>query len=79
MLGETSGLTLRVNQLAVNDDIKHTAAPFDQLSNHPRLCLDRVRQTGGLRGVVSLYAVRDRNLHGSMSPSGNFKSREERG
>jgi len=50
---------LRVDQLAVDYDIKDAASAFDQLGIHPRLCFDRVRQTGGLRGVISLHAIRD--------------------
>ena len=60
---KTSGLMLRVDQLAIDFDIKDAASAFDQFGIHPRLCLNRIRQTGGLRGVVSLHAIRDRDLH----------------
>ncbi len=77
MFRETSGLVLRIDQLAVDFDIEDAASAFVQLGIHPRLCFDRVRQTDGLRGVVSLHAVRDRDPHDSDSISLSSLTSEE--
>lgn len=69
MNGEASGLVFRVDDLAINLDIEDAAAALDQLSGGAGLFLDCVRQTGGLRGVVSLHAVSDTDLHRSSSCS----------
>ncbi len=63
MPGKATGLMFRVNQPTINNDIKDATASLDQFGDHPRLSLNGVRQTGGLRGVVSLHAICDRNLH----------------
>lgn len=52
-----------INQVPIHDDVKDSAAALDQLRLDTRCLLDRVRQTGGLRGVVSLHAVGDAYLH----------------
>lgn len=54
---------LGVNQVSIHNDIEDSAATFDQLRLDTRCILNRVRQTGGLRGVVSLHAVSDAYFH----------------
>jgi hypothetical protein len=56
-------LILRIDELAIDGDIEDAAIAFDQLRGLPRMSANRFRQTGGLRLVVSLHAVRDRNRH----------------
>ena len=48
---------------AVDHDIKDAASAGDQLGRESRSFLNSCRQTGGLRGVVSLHAVGDRDVH----------------
>jgi hypothetical protein len=52
-----------IDQSPVDDDIEDAASPFDQLRLNTRCFSNCVRQTGGLRGVVSLYAVGDTDFH----------------
>ena len=54
---------LRVDEVSIHDDVKNSAAAFDQFRLDTRRFFDCVRQTGGLRGVVSLHAVGDADLH----------------
>lgn len=53
-----------VDQLTFGDDIKDSATTFDEFDLVIRFFPNRGRQTGGLRGIVSLNAVGDGNLHG---------------
>ena len=52
---------------AVDGEREHPAGALDELCAVPRLPLDRRRQPGGLRTVVSDAAVLDRDLHRSPS------------
>ena len=61
MLGEAVFLSLGKNQFIVGQDLKNTAAGFDQFWLHPQFFLDGLCQTGSLGIVVSLVAVFDRN------------------
>ena len=54
---------LRENGFPVGNDIKYAASAWDQLGFNSSLLCDFGRQTGGLRRVVSLAAVSDRNFH----------------
>jgi len=59
---------LRENNLAVERDVEYPAAARDQINIGAQLGFDCVRQSGGLRFVVSLGAVGDADIHlGSFS------------
>jgi hypothetical protein len=62
-LREATGLVLRVDPLAVHDDIEDPVVTFDELWLYAYLVLDEGRQTGGLGQVVSTHAVLDEDLH----------------
>ena len=51
------------NHLSVHDDIEDPAAAFDEFRLDAGVLLDRIRQTGGLGRVVSLYAILNGNVH----------------
>jgi len=51
------------DELAVGDDVELTAGARDDVGVDAERLLDRGRQTGGLRQVVSNLAVADRHLH----------------
>ena len=55
------------DQLAIDKNVEDSASALHQLGVDTDLLLDRGRQTGGLREVVSGRAIRDRNLHHSAS------------
>lgn len=71
VLGEPVDGLLREDHLAVDDDVEDPAAAFDQLRVDSGLGLDFFRQTGGRRQVVSLHAIRDRNLHRNLRSEWN--------
>ena len=52
-----------IDQVPIHNDVEDAAAALDQFGLDARCILDRVRQTGGLRGVVSLHAVSDADFH----------------
>jgi len=52
-IGESSRLSLGINQVPVDDNIKHTAASGNQLRFHTDGLPKLFRQTGGLGHVVS--------------------------
>jgi hypothetical protein len=56
-----------IDQISVDNDVKDSAAPFDQIRFNTRRITNRVRQTGGLRGVVSLHAVGNADFHPESS------------
>jgi hypothetical protein len=62
-LRETSLLALREHELAVPSDLEGAALPFDQLGLDTQVFLERVRQTGGSRQVVSSDAILDGHVH----------------
>ena len=66
VLREPPGLVLGVNQVAVDPNVENASPALDQLTNQIEFLLDRIRQTGGLREVVSLHAVFNRDLHRSL-------------
>ena len=57
----------RENQFAVRCHVELTATPDDDVSVDAQRVIDRGRQTGGLRKVVSNFAVADRQLHDAVS------------
>jgi hypothetical protein len=63
VLGKTTGLVLAVNELAVGLYVEDPAAAPNQLDSNVMLPLDRGRQTGGCRLVISLAAVLDADFH----------------
>ncbi len=63
MFRKAAGLLLAVDQLAINFDVENAATALDHLDCDAELILDRVRQTGGLGRVVSLYTIFDGNVH----------------
>jgi hypothetical protein len=67
VLGEAAGLMFAVNQFSVGLYVKDPAAAPDELDQQLVLSLDRVRQTGGFRLVVSLAAVLDGDFHAFIS------------
>ncbi len=64
MFRESAGFLLAVDQLAIDFDVEDSPAALDEFGVDVEFGLNRVRQTGGLRRVVSLYAILDGNLHG---------------
>ena len=70
VLGENSGVVFRVDLFAIGDDIKYASTAFDQLALDTCCCSHCVRQTDGFGRVVSLDAVRDRNVHSVLLQSG---------
>lgn len=66
--GKSIFLMFGIDQVPVHDDVEYSAAALDQFGLDTRCILDRVRQTGGLGGVVSLHAVSNADLHSSPSP-----------
>jgi hypothetical protein len=67
MLGETSGLVLAPNLGPVDVDVEYTAPAANQLSVNVEFLLDRFRQTGSFRKVVSFHAVLNAHMHPSIS------------
>ncbi len=63
MVRKFPGLVLAVDQLAADSDVEDSAGALDQFGVDSELLLDRFRQTGGFRVVVSLHAVLDGHLH----------------
>jgi hypothetical protein len=47
----------RKDELPIHDNIKDAVATFDQLRRDAELVRDFCRQTGGLREIVSGYAI----------------------
>jgi hypothetical protein len=66
-IGESSGLVLRVDELAVRDHVEDAVVAFDELGLDASVVLDSGRQPGGLGEIVSANAVRDGNLHSETS------------
>lgn len=66
MRGKATGFMFRIDQISVHDDIKDSASAFDQFGFSSGCLLNGVRQTGGLRGIVSLHAVGDADLHSEI-------------
>jgi hypothetical protein len=69
--GETVGLILRVDALAVERHVEHAAVPALEASGDAELLLDRGLQTGGLGVVVSFGAVGDLDVHVDLLLSGS--------
>jgi len=63
VVGETPSLLFRVNQLSVDLDLKDTATGFNQPGLDSQPVFDSVRQTGGLRTVISNDAIFYGYLH----------------
>ena len=73
MLRESPGFVLAVNQFPIDLYVEDAPGPLNQFGLDAVLLLDRGRQTGGLRQVVSLHTVFDADLHSVCSefPVGN--------
>ena len=63
MFRKSAGLLLAVDQPAVDFNVEDAPAAFDEFGGDVEFGLDRVRQTGGLRRVVSLDTVFNGNVH----------------
>lgn len=61
--GEAIRDVLIVDQLAIDGDFEDTTVARFERGGDPVLVLDRGLQTGGLRKVISLSAVRDLDVH----------------
>ncbi len=63
--GKLPCLVLGVNEFSIHLHVEYTTTPFHKNSFNPDFILNRVRQTGGPRQVVSLCAVGnlDRHVH----------------
>jgi hypothetical protein len=59
---------LRIDELAVDLHVKYAAAPLNQIAPESCLLPDPGRQAGGLRKVVSRYAIGNRYLHDALLP-----------
>ena len=59
---------VRVDDLAVDEDLEDATHAFLQPGGDTVLVLDGGLQTGGLGQVVSLPAVQDLDVHSSTSP-----------
>ena len=57
VLGEATDLMLGKDELSVHDNIKDAVGALDQLRLDAELLGDSGRQTGGLRKIVSGYAI----------------------
>ena len=68
VLGEPTDFALVPDLRAVDVNVKHAAGALDHLGVHPELTLNRLRQTGGRRVVVSFHAVLDADVHDNSSP-----------
>jgi hypothetical protein len=55
--GEATDLVLREDELSIHDNIKDAVGALDQLRLDAELIGDSGRQTGGLRKIVSGYAI----------------------
>jgi len=65
-VGESSDPELRENHVAVHLDVKNAAASLDEIDLRAELPLDIGRQPGGPGQVVSLDAVFDGDVHGTL-------------
>jgi hypothetical protein len=63
VFGEPSAVVLAPNLSAVHVYVKHPAPTFYQTRLDFEFVLDRFRQTGGPRIVVSFYTVLDADFH----------------
>ena len=74
-VGEAAGFRLRVDRASVDDYVEHAAAAANQLGLDADFLLDRGRQTGGLREVVSGAAVRDGDVHRQIVPQSEARAK----
>ena len=63
VLGEPTDVVLVPDLRPVDVNVEHAAGPFDHRGINAELFLDRLRQTGGRRVVVSFHAVLDTDVH----------------
>ena len=63
VFGKAAGVVFAPDLRIVDVDVEDAAGAFDQFGRHLELLLDRIRQTGGRRKVVSLSAVFDGDVH----------------
>lgn len=61
--GKSTSFFLAVDQFTFELDVEDAAAALNHFGVYIKFFLDRVRQTGGLRGIISLNAVFDGNMH----------------
>ena len=67
VFGKAADVVLVPDLRSVDAHVEHAATTFYQLRVDAELFLDRLRQTGGCRVVVSLYAVFDADVHSYSS------------
>lgn len=67
MLRKPANVVLAPDLRAIDVHVEYPAGAFDHLRIDAELILDRLRQTGGRRKVVSLHAVFDADVHGFIS------------
>ena len=65
-VGESSHLELREDHLTVDLDVVDAAASLEKLDLGAKFLLQLGRQPGGPRQVVSLVAVFDGDIHGTL-------------
>ncbi len=63
MVRKLAGFLLAVDQISVDFDVEDSPAALDEFDVDPEFGLNGIRQTGGSRRVVSLYAILNRNVH----------------
>lgn len=71
-LGEAAGALFRIQVLAVESDLESTVPALYQFGCLTEVLLYLVRQTGGLRFVVSNYAVFDRDPRHRCPPGSEY-------
>ena len=64
VLGKSADVVFVPNLRVVDVDVEDAAGALDHGRHDVEAFLDRVRQTGGCREVVSLHAVFDADVHG---------------
>lgn len=63
VLREAADVVFAPDLRAIDMDVKNAALAFDHLGVDAELVVNRLRQTGGSRVVVSLHAVFDADFH----------------
>ena len=63
VFGELASLTLGIDQVAVDFDVKDAARSFDHFGVDASFLLDDGRHTGGLGAVVSLHTKLNGDFH----------------
>jgi hypothetical protein len=66
LIGKALATLTGKDNIAIDADLKDPFLALDEFAVDTEFLLDRGRQTGGLREVVSLNAVLNRNVHGCL-------------